>query len=175
MIYLLVQENFMKPRKISPITLLDVKHALGNIDPNTTHAGAVRQILGRGSHTTIQKHLDTIRIEKKVSMRSAAPPLLLEIVNELWESTLAEVRVMALTHIERSTLEQNNLLKIKDSVLSKSLTEALEAAEKLVIAQGKALSAAHAQSIILNKRNILLIEKLAEVQKELEQVKGLVN
>ena len=46
-----------------PVTFDDVRSALGDTDPNSTNAGALRRTLGRGSLSTIQKHLDAIRSE----------------------------------------------------------------------------------------------------------------
>jgi hypothetical protein len=50
-----------------PITRADVVSALGDTDPRSTNAGALREVLGRGSFATIQKHLDAIRLERLVS------------------------------------------------------------------------------------------------------------
>jgi uncharacterized protein (UPF0335 family) len=48
-------------RQRGPVTLGDVIVAIGDGDPRTTYAGAVRKILGRGSLSTIQRHLMTLR------------------------------------------------------------------------------------------------------------------
>ena len=46
-----------------PVGFEDVRAALGDQDPASTNAGALRRTLGRGSLSTIQKHLDTLRTQ----------------------------------------------------------------------------------------------------------------
>ena len=46
-----------------PVTLEDVRAALGDDDPRQTNAAVIRQRLGRGSFGTIQKHLVRLREE----------------------------------------------------------------------------------------------------------------
>lgn len=54
-----------------PVTFDDVRQALGDQDPAQTNAGALRRILGRGSLSTIQKHLDALRAQ--AAQPAAAP------------------------------------------------------------------------------------------------------
>ena len=49
----------------TPVTLEDVRAALGDEDPRQTNAAVVRQRLGRGSFGTIQRHL--VRLREEVS------------------------------------------------------------------------------------------------------------
>ena len=50
-------ESTAKTAEVSgPITIDDVRLALGETDPSTTNANKIRQIIGRGGFTTIQKH-----------------------------------------------------------------------------------------------------------------------
>jgi len=51
----------------TPVTLEDVRAALGDEDPRQTNAAIVRQRLGRGSFATIQRHL--VRLREEVSGR----------------------------------------------------------------------------------------------------------
>jgi hypothetical protein len=82
-----------------PITRSDVVGALGDTDPRSTNAGALREVLGRGSFATIQKHLDAIRLERLVSdtpvSTTDTPPTPPE-VEALWSAAyglaLASVR-----------------------------------------------------------------------------------
>ena len=53
----------MEQMTTGPVTFDDVRAALGDQDPTGTNAGAVRRIIGRGSLSTIQKHLDTLRAQ----------------------------------------------------------------------------------------------------------------
>jgi hypothetical protein len=70
-----------------PLTLNDVRIALGDTDPNSTNAGALRRVLGRGSFSTIQKHLDTIRQEIAAPLleaMGAAPDAPKDLIQSLW-------------------------------------------------------------------------------------------
>ena len=49
----------------TPVTLEDVRAALGDEDPRQTNAAVIRQRLGRGSFGTIQRHL--VRLREEVS------------------------------------------------------------------------------------------------------------
>jgi hypothetical protein len=44
-----------------PVTLEDVREAIGDTDPHRTNAATIRLTLGRGSLSTIQRHLETLR------------------------------------------------------------------------------------------------------------------
>lgn len=84
------------------ITIDDVRTVLDGIDPNTTNAGKVRNILGRGSFETIQKHLNTLRAEKAAAAMppvaaDAIPTLPTEAAQAMWVAawTAAQVQVMA--------------------------------------------------------------------------------
>ena len=70
-----------------PVTFDDVKAALGEQDPAKTNAGALRKLLGRGSLSTIQKHLDSLRfaaVELVFEEAGEAPGAPKELVQSLW-------------------------------------------------------------------------------------------
>lgn len=96
-----------------PITLAEVRAAVGDTDPNATNAGALRKIMwNRGSYATIQKHLDTIRRE-----RAPAPPLApgtapaapAEAVGLLWNAAYSAVQAHVLARLESVTSERDRL------------------------------------------------------------------
>lgn len=75
-----------------PVTLDDVRAAIGDSDANSTNAGALRKLLGRGSQTTIQKHLDFIRAElatPELEAVSAAPDAPKELIQSVWATAWA--------------------------------------------------------------------------------------
>lgn len=81
-----------------PITIEDVRHALGDQDPAQTNAGALRRTLGRGSLSTIQRHLDAIRTEVATpapELEGEIPSAPKELVQSIWASawTQAQARV----------------------------------------------------------------------------------
>ncbi|AEK59809.1 conserved hypothetical protein (plasmid) [Acidithiobacillus caldus SM-1] len=49
------------------VTLEDVRGAVEQLggDPSRTNAAKVREVLGRGGYTTIQKHLEALRVEQE--------------------------------------------------------------------------------------------------------------
>lgn len=84
-----------------PLTLNDTRAALGDIDPNATNAGALRRLLGRGSLSTIQKHLDSLRIEAagpepELSSASAAPEVPRDLVAAVWSAAWAAAQARTL-------------------------------------------------------------------------------
>ena len=60
----------MTEMNTGPVGFEDVRQALGDQDPASTNAGALRKVLGRGSLSTIQKHLDSLRAQ---AAQPAAP------------------------------------------------------------------------------------------------------
>ena len=93
-----------------PITLADVRAALGETDPNATNAGALRTVLGRGSFATIQKHLDTIRAERAPVVPVApgatpAPPA--DALTAIWGAAWAQAQMLTLGRLEAVTAERD--------------------------------------------------------------------
>lgn len=75
------------PNSSGPVTLEDVRGALGETDPSTTNASKLRAVLGRGSFATIQKHLDFIRAELAAPALEAAgkaPDVPKDVLQALW-------------------------------------------------------------------------------------------
>jgi hypothetical protein len=72
-----------------PITIDDVRLALGDDNPNETNVNRLRERIGRGSFATIQKHLKTLRAMRVAAAQPAgsqavvpkAPP---DAVETLW-------------------------------------------------------------------------------------------
>ncbi len=95
---------------IGPITLADVKSALGDTDPAATNAGALRGILGRGSYATIQKHLDHIRAEL-VPVAEVAPgtapgaPTML--IDQVWVAAWTAAQVQTFARLETVVAERD--------------------------------------------------------------------
>lgn len=59
----------------APLNFDDVVAALSDTDPNQTNASKLRTQIGRGSLATIQKHLDTIRVQRIQASQSDALPV----------------------------------------------------------------------------------------------------
>lgn len=54
-----------------PVTFDDVVRALGEMDPSATNAAKIRDVMGRGSFATIQKHLDRLRAVARTAQEPA--------------------------------------------------------------------------------------------------------
>lgn len=108
-----------------PVTLAEVRAAVGDKDPNATNAGALRKIMwDRGSYATIQKHLDTIRRERAPAAPvapGAAPAAPKDVVDALW--TAAWSAAQAVTYGRTETLSAQ-----RDAALTLSQTQALDIA-----------------------------------------------
>lgn len=91
-----------------PITIDDVRAAVGDTDPNATNADRIRALLGRGSNATIQKHLNTLRAElvpapvgHVVDAPSAPKDLIQSIWSHAWQSAQAQSAGALAAAIER--------------------------------------------------------------------------
>ena len=80
------QPNAKPTTPAGAITFDDVRAALRDTDPRTTNAGVVQRRLGRGSTTTVQKHLDRLRAElaPAPALESPVPAPPTELVSSMW-------------------------------------------------------------------------------------------
>jgi hypothetical protein len=95
-----------------PITLADVRQALGDTNPSNTNAGALRAILGRGSYATIQKHLDAIRAERSPVVPvapGAAPTAPADAVAAIWGAAWSQAQALTLGRLEAVTEQRDQL------------------------------------------------------------------
>ncbi|OFC61543.1 DNA-binding protein [Acidithiobacillus thiooxidans] len=78
------------------VTLEDVRAAVEQLggDPSRTNAAKVREVLGRGGYTTIQKHLQALRAEQAEPEAEegpeTAPEAPRELVQRIWAAAWAE-------------------------------------------------------------------------------------
>jgi hypothetical protein len=87
------------------ITLDDVKTALGTQNPHTTNASKIRVQIGRGSQSTIQRHLDTLRTawlrlqEVPAVDMLPLPSAPLDVLNSIWSSAFEAARGRVAQHL----------------------------------------------------------------------------
>jgi hypothetical protein len=115
------------------VTLDDVRFALGDQDPRTTNAGAIRGKLGRGGNGTIQKHLDTLREALKpapVIAAGAAPAAPADAVAAVWSAAYQAAQVLTLGRLEAVTAERERLTATVGQ-LGQDLTAALAEVDAL--------------------------------------------
>jgi len=109
-----------------PVTIEDVREAIGDTDPHRTNAGTIRQRIGRGSLSTIQKHLEALRRQQRVAEgidtaqdEIVAPEAPKGLLRGIWESAYgvalatvqdrlirAQERAAMLEHIEEALSDE---------------------------------------------------------------------
>jgi uncharacterized protein YoxC len=137
-----------------PITLADVRAALGDTDPSNTNASALRQVIGRGSYATIQKHLDAIRAELLPVVPLApgqAPAAPAEAVAAVWAAAWSAAQAHTLGRLEIVTTQREQLAA-QVAQLKQDLASALaqvdastEAAAAISASTDQALAQAQAE------------------------------
>lgn len=138
-----------------PITLEDVRAALGDQDPCATNAGALRNVIGRGSNATVQKHLDAIRAELvpvAAVAPGAAPTAPAEAVAAIWGAAYGAAQVLTLGRLEAVTAQREQLLNTvaqQAQDLSAALSSVDDMTDAATVAAGNAAAAAaqHAQEL----------------------------
>lgn len=150
-----------------PVTIDDVRAALAENDPSGTNAGALRKVLGRGSLSTIQKHLDAIRAElaaPALQALGAAPDAPKELVQAVWVAawTAAQARTAgALAEAQALATQQAQALATAraDALAALQIVDDAqqELADQQKLAQQQADEAAQVQ------------QELATLRQELQQ------
>lgn len=104
----------------SRITIDDVRTAIAGTNPNKTHAGKVRALLGgRGSQETIQKHLNTLRQELASATAppvapDTVPALPIDVAQQMWFAAWTAAQVQTLRRTETLATERDAaLLKLE--------------------------------------------------------------
>ena len=144
-----------------PITIDDVKAAIGDADPSSTNASKLRATLGRGSQSTIQKHLDSIRLElvaPVLDMTGAAPDAPKELIQSMWTAawTAAQARTAGALALAQAQVAQ------QAQELATARSDTL-AAQQEVDVMTEALAAQQAQAI---QQQDTSLEALAGLQQE---------
>lgn len=143
-----------------PITLDDVRSAIGDTDPQSTNASKLRKIIGRGSFETIQKHLELIRKEQApvlLGTQAPPPPPPKDAIEAVWLAAWSASQAATYGRTERLSAERDAALELSvtrasdiggltadlDSLLEKVAAAESHAAE--LAAQGEADLAAAAK------------------------------
>ena len=132
-----------------PVGFEDVRAALGDIDPAQTNAGALRRILGRGSLSTIQKHLDTLRtqaVQPAVQEVGEVPKPPQDLIQGVWAHAWAAAQALVQT--------------------------ALAAAQTKAEALGQALGIAQADAVAAQQEADQARDELGAVQARLDGLEG---
>lgn len=99
------------------ITRDDVRVALSDVDPNSTNAGRIREILKRGSLQTIQKFLEEIRAEKvpQVQQISEVPNAPKDLINAVWQAAYQSAQSQSFNLVATS-------IALKEQALARVVT-----------------------------------------------------
>lgn len=164
-----------------PITLDDVRAALGDTDPASTNAGALRLIIGRGSNATVQKHLDSIRAELvpvAPVAPGAAPAAPAEAVAAMWGAAYAAAQLLTLGRLETVTAQREQLLNTvaqQAQDLSAALSSVDDMTDAATMAAGNAAAAAaqHVQELTkVQGEAVAAMEALQGVRAALERAQA---
>lgn len=133
-----------------PVTLDDVRNALGETSALDTNASKIRFIIGRGSFATIQKHLETLRTQLVAAVQPQAatdtPIAPADLVGAVWSAAWASAQVLTLARLEKLSAERDGLQATTDAQASdlSSLTVQLDTLEAQAQAAATALTTAQA-------------------------------
>lgn len=164
----------------APITKEDVLQALGDTDPNKTNASSLLRLIGRGSQTTIQKHLDAIRAERAPALPVASgsiPAAPSEVLTALWNAAWLYAQVQTLGRLDEVSAQRDagaTKLATIEQDLAASLAEAESLTEQLAQATAAAVGQEQAQATELQglqATNALLTVQLAEARAETESTR----
>lgn len=139
----------MEQMTTGPVGFEDVRAALGDQDPAGTNAGALRRILGRGSLSTIQRHLDTLRtqaVQPAAPEAGEVPKPPADLVQSLWAQAWAAAQALVQT--------------------------ALASAQAKAEALGQALGMAHADAVAAQAEADSARDELGAVQARLDGLEG---
>lgn len=149
-----------------PITLQDVRAAVGDTDPGKTNVNKLRQILGRGSFATIQQHLNAIRAEllPPPVAPGAVPPPPADAVTQLWTAAYSAAQVQVLGRLEMLAAQRDIAQAQAQQLQADIQAMALDfdtLTESLATAQATALTAAAIEA----KHAAQLAAHVAELEK----------
>ena len=167
-----------------PVGFEDVRAALGDQDPASTNAGALRRTLGRGSLSTIQKHLDTLRtqaVQPAAPEAGEVPKPSADLVQSLWAHAWSQAQAMVQTALASAQARAEalaHLLGIAQQDATAAQSEADEAREALVAVQARldGLEGQHADAVnrmqAAHQEQVLALRAgISEAHQEAEQAR----
>jgi predicted transcriptional regulator len=163
-----------------PVTLEDVREAIGEMDPRRINAGTIRQQIGRGSLSTIQKHLEAIRRQRtgEAGVDTAqgeivAPDAPKGLLRGLWESAyglaLATVQDKLIAAHERiADLESVKQGQVEEIEGLAELVDQVEAERDQARAEARAAREAQARAEAERDEALRLWDKIAEMSAKID-------
>lgn len=162
-----------------PISMDDVRRALGDTDPAQTNASKLRAALGRGSFATIQKHLETLRTERAPAapvQAGATPAAPADALAAIWSAAWQAAQVQTLGRLEAVTNERDSLtvaLATTRTDVEQMAGEVDSLTDTVSVAQHDLEAAKTALTVVIEKGTAaasVAADALAAVSAELSQV-----
>lgn len=172
----------MEQMTTGPVTFDDVRAALGDQDPAATNAGALRKLLGRGSLSTIQKHLDALRaqaVQPAAPEAGEVPKPPQDLIQGVWAHAWAAAQAMVQTALAAAQAKAEalaHLLGIAQADAVAAQQEADQARDELGAVQARldGLEGQHADAVNrmqeAHQEQVLALRSgLSEARQEAEQ------
>jgi len=155
-----------------PLTLDDVRTALGDTDPRTTNAGALRARLGRGSTSTIQKHLEKLRSDlvPALPVDTETPSAPADAVAAIWSAAWSAAQAQTLGRLNLVTLERDTArerVALLESDLFAATSELDQTVDTLAGTQSTAETTLQAERASAAAAQLTATEQIAGLRAEL--------
>jgi hypothetical protein len=167
-----------------PVTFDDVRQALGDQDPAQTNAGALRKLLGRGSLSTIQKHLDALRaqaVQPAAAPEGEVPKAPNDLIQGVWAHAWSQAQALVQTALASAQAKAEalaHLLGIAQADAVAAQAEADSARDELGAVQARldGLEGQHADAVNrmqeAHQEQVLALRSgLSEARQEAEQAR----
>jgi chromosome segregation ATPase len=170
------------------VTLEDVRGAVGDTDPHKTNAAAIRRALGRGSLSTIQKHLDALRRESMAAIEASegdtdaveapeAPNDIVRGMHGLWGAAyglaLATVQGKLIAAQERvAQLEEIRRAHAEEIEALTELVDQAELARDQAASEAQAARQAQAQAQAERDDALRLHTQIAELMSKIDALRS---
>jgi septal ring factor EnvC (AmiA/AmiB activator) len=162
---------------LPPITLEDVRAAVGETDPNNTNADRIRMILGRGSNATIQKHLNTLRAELVPAplnpvVETPAPPK--ELIAGLWSHAWQTAQAQAAAAVAAAIIRREQAERERDvAAADRDAAQAGQDTAAEMLEKERASREERINELLHDIDEV--IEERNELKKELEKAEAKLN
>lgn len=162
---------------LGAITIDDVRTALGDTDPSNTNAGALRKLIGRGSLSTIQRHLDALRAEgvaHAFEVGGAAPDVPKDLISALWTHawSAAQARTAgALAAAQQQVQVLTQQLAVAHEDAGAAQAEADEAEQTLAAVQEQLKTSEEAHALELAAAHAHAAAQAVRQEQELEALR----
>lgn len=165
-----------------PVGFEDVRAALGDQDPAGTNAGSLRRVIGRGSLSTIQRHLDALRaqaVQPAAAPEGEVPKAPNDLIQGVWAHAWAVAQALVQTALASAQARAEGLavaLGIAQADAVAAQAEADSARDELGAVQARldGLEGQHADAVNrmqeAHQEQVLALRSgLSEARQEAEQ------